>query len=125
MLLPGVACLGVGSVLISATSGRGRPRYAMINGLITTPIAIVLYVVLINADQATGAAIASTLAYVISFVIAAHLLPSYDRHVAARLLLPTRTEFARLPARRQRTSPPLRMKLRPPQLRDFASSTVR
>ena len=48
ILLPGVACLGVGSVLISATSGRGRPRYAMINGLITTPIAIALYM---RADQ--------------------------------------------------------------------------
>ena len=92
ILLPGVACLGVASVLISATSGRGRPRYAMINGLITTPIAIALYIVLINADQATGAAIASTLVYVISFVIAA-LFYRRMTGTSLRVILPTRTEF--------------------------------
>ena len=108
LLLPGVACLGVGSVLISATSGRGRPRYAMINGLITTRIAIALYVVLINADQATGAAIASTLAYVCSFVIAVNLLPSYDRHFAPPVASDPR-RAARLPARRDRAPPPLRL----------------
>jgi O-antigen/teichoic acid export membrane protein len=92
LLLPGVACLGIGSVLISATSGRGRPRYAMINGLITTPLAIVLYVILINADGATGAAIASSLTYATSFILAAFF---YRRTTGASLtiMLPTRTEL--------------------------------
>jgi O-antigen/teichoic acid export membrane protein len=71
LLLPGIVCVGIGSVLVSATAGRGHPRYAMVNGIIATPLAIVLYVVFIDAYGATGAAIASTLAYIVSFVLAA------------------------------------------------------
>jgi O-antigen/teichoic acid export membrane protein len=92
LLLPGVACLGVSSVLVSATSGRGHPRYAMINGLLATPLAIVLYFVLIAADGATGAALASSIAYAFSFVLAAHF---YRRATGLPLsvMRPTRTEL--------------------------------
>jgi O-antigen/teichoic acid export membrane protein len=91
LLLPGVACLGVSSVLVSATAGRGHPRYAMINGLLTTPLAIALYFVLIDAGGATGASIASSISYIFAFGLAAVF---YRRAtgVPLRTMLPTRAE---------------------------------
>jgi O-antigen/teichoic acid export membrane protein len=92
LLLPGVACLGVSSVLVSATAGRGHPRYAMINGLLTTPLAIVLYIVLIGADGATGASIASSISYIFAFVLAA-IFYRRATGVPLRTLIPTRLEL--------------------------------
>jgi O-antigen/teichoic acid export membrane protein len=92
LLLPGIVLVGIASVLVSATAGRGHPRYAMLNGLIATPIAIALYVILIDSDGATGAAVASTIAYAVSFVLAAYF---YRRATGTPLsiMLPTKTEL--------------------------------
>lgn len=92
LLLPGIVLVGIASVLVSATAGRGHPRYAMINGLVATPIAIALYVILIDADGATGAAVASSVAYTVSFALAVFF---YRRATGLPLttMLPTRTEL--------------------------------
>jgi O-antigen/teichoic acid export membrane protein len=93
LLLPGVACSGVATVLVSATAGRGHPRYAMVTGLLTAPVALALYVVLIEADGATGAALGSTLSYAFSFLVAALLYRRATGLALAGALRPTAAEL--------------------------------
>jgi O-antigen/teichoic acid export membrane protein len=66
LLIPGVAALGVAKVLSAVFSGRGFPRYALYTTVITVPATLALYVVLIPPLHATGAALASTLSYLVS-----------------------------------------------------------
>ena len=66
LLIPGVAALGVAKVLSAIFSGRGFPRYALYTTVITVPITLALYGLLIPPLDATGAALASTLSYLIS-----------------------------------------------------------
>jgi len=90
ILLPGSAALGFASVFYAALSGRGHPGYAFRGALIVTPLAVVLYVLLIPPFHATGAAIASSIAYVAAAVVAGtfarHLtdLPVVSRLVPGR-----------------------------------------
>lgn len=56
--------------MISAVlTGRGFPRYALYNTAIATPITLALYLVLIPSLHATGAALASTISYLISVLL--------------------------------------------------------
>lgn len=68
--LPGVALLGIAGVLSASYVGRGRPIYSLWTALIVTPSTMVLYALLIPAHGATGAAIASSLSFTLSFVLA-------------------------------------------------------
>jgi O-antigen/teichoic acid export membrane protein len=63
VLLPGVLLLGIGKVLSSAIAGRGYPRYVLYSGAISMPITLALYLTLIPAFDAWGAAIASSISY--------------------------------------------------------------
>ena len=94
ILLPGVALIGVAGVLSATIVGRGRPGYSLITALITTPLTIVLYVLLIPPFGAIGAALASTVSYTCSFLLAAIF---YQRVTGAGVLarlVPTRSELA-------------------------------
>lgn len=68
--LPGVALLGVVGVLSASYIGRGRPELSLYSALVVTPATMVLYAVLIPAHGATGAALASSLSFALSFVLA-------------------------------------------------------
>ena len=70
ILLPGVLTIGFGMALSAVTTGRGHPQYALYLSLITFPITIVMYLVLIPRFDATGAAIATTLSYIITTAVA-------------------------------------------------------
>jgi O-antigen/teichoic acid export membrane protein len=93
ILLPGSALLGLSGVLSATTIGRGHPMYSLYNALITTPIAIALYALLIPAMGATGAALASTVLYTLSFAITAWFYRRVTGRRLLPLLIPTRSEL--------------------------------
>jgi O-antigen/teichoic acid export membrane protein len=93
ILLPGVAANGISGVLAATVVGRGRPKYSLYAVLISTPPTLVLYAVLIPWLDATGAALASTLSYLITFVAIAVLYGRLTGRSLARSLVPTRSEW--------------------------------
>ena len=98
ILLPGAAAVGIGSILAATIVGRGRPIYTLYITLVSTPLTVLLYAVLIPPWHAVGAAVASTLSYCSSFLLGSF----YYRRVTGRrvlpLLLPTRSEWDDLAA---------------------------
>jgi O-antigen/teichoic acid export membrane protein len=93
LLIPGAIAVGYATVISSALVGRGRPRYLLIGGSITTVVAIGLYLVLVPAYHANGAAVASTLAYALNFLIAAYFLRRVSGLPVFSRLLPGREEL--------------------------------
>jgi O-antigen/teichoic acid export membrane protein len=69
LLLPGALALALTKVLTGVIIGRGFPRYSMITTLIVTPATVAAYFVLIEAEQAVGAALATTGSYAASAVL--------------------------------------------------------
>jgi O-antigen/teichoic acid export membrane protein len=98
ILLPGCALFGIASVLAATINGRGFPGFSLRAGAISTPIALVLYAVLIPLMDELGAAIASSLSYAINFVITAVYYRRATGERVAPLLVPTREEVADLRA---------------------------
>jgi O-antigen/teichoic acid export membrane protein len=70
VLLPGVLALGVGKVLGSVVAGRGKPRYNLYTGALSAVITLGLYFALIPPYGDWGAAIASSISYLTTTVIA-------------------------------------------------------
>jgi O-antigen/teichoic acid export membrane protein len=93
ILLPGTAALAIGGVLWSTIIGRGKPIYSLYTSLVVTPITIGLYVWLIPQHDATGAAVASTLSYSLSFAMAAGFYFRTTGRRVYRLLIPSRSEL--------------------------------
>ena len=89
ILLPGVSLLAIGNVLFATILGRGRPGYSLWSALIATPLTIGLYVLLIPSLEATGAALASTLSYTLSFLLAAYFYRRATGRPVLPLLVPT------------------------------------
>lgn len=91
--LPGAVAIGIGSVLSSTIVGRGRPVYSLYTALVTTPVTVVLYLTLIPALDATGAALASSLSFLLSFAITAAFYRRTTGRAVLPLLVPTRSEL--------------------------------
>lgn len=94
IMLPGVALLGVSGTLLATFVGRGHPGYSLAITAIVTPVTLLLYALLIPAEHARGAALASSISYAVTFVLAALV---YRRATGAAVLprlLPTRSELA-------------------------------
>jgi Na+-driven multidrug efflux pump len=81
-------------VLAATVVGRGHPRYSLYIALITTPLTIAMYVVLIPWLHATGAALASTLSYVCTLLLFCLAYGRVTDRNAFRLMVPTRGEFS-------------------------------
>jgi O-antigen/teichoic acid export membrane protein len=93
ILIPGITALGIGGVLSSSIVGKGKPQYSLYNVLIVTPPTLALYAVLIPSLEASGAALASSLSYCGSTLIAWF----YFRRATGldrRVLMPGRDELA-------------------------------
>src|SRR5215207_4994857 len=71
ILLPGVALLGVGRVLVAAFSGRGAANDALLVGLVSFPLTFVAFLIVIPDHGMTGAAIVSCCSYAASSLLAA------------------------------------------------------
>ena len=93
ILLPGAVAIGIAVVLSSTIAGRGKPVYSLYSALVVTPVTLALYVWLIPWLDATGAALASTISYCLSFVVAAAFYRRATGRRVDRLLLPSRSEL--------------------------------
>lgn len=91
--LPGVALIGLAGVLSATILGRGHPEYGLYSALIVTPATMVLYAVLIPSLKAPGAALASSLSFTLSFVLAAFFYRRATGRGVLRLMIPTRSEL--------------------------------
>ena len=93
ILLPGSAAIAISSVMYATIVGRGWPIYSLYGALISTPLTIGLYLVLIPPLHATGAAVASSISYCGGFLIGCHYYRRVTGHRVAPTLIPTRSEF--------------------------------
>lgn len=66
VLLPAVLVIGVAKILSSAIAGRGYPRYTLFVAAVSAPLTLVLYLTLIPAFDAWGAAVSSALSYLLT-----------------------------------------------------------
>ena len=94
ILLPGVALLGIASPLSATIVGRGHPGLLLKGALVVTPLTVVLYVVLIPALHAPGAALASSVSYAATFTAAVLFYHRATGRNPLPLMVPTRSEFA-------------------------------
>lgn len=93
ILIPGAALAALARVLAASVIGRGKPIYALYAALITTPLTVALYVGLIPWLHASGAALASTLSYSMSFLLFAWYFERTSGTSVLPLLVPTRSEI--------------------------------
>jgi O-antigen/teichoic acid export membrane protein len=93
ILLPGAAAIAVSSVLAATVVGRGKPVYSLYVALVITPLTIVLYAIVIPWLEADGAAIASTVSYLGTFLLWCVLYGRATGRSVFPLLVPTRSEL--------------------------------
>lgn len=106
ILLPGTALLGIAGTVAAIIVARGRPDYTLWGALIATPPTILLYLVVVPAFDAVGAAIASTTSYAFVFFLTAYFYRRATRKSVWPVILPTRGEvddYARLLAAARRS----------------------
>ena len=70
VLLPGVVLLGSCKVLANDIGGRGFPHYNSINSGLSFVATVIFDLLLIPKMGVVGAALASTLSYILGFVLA-------------------------------------------------------
>ncbi|HEU0023318.1 MAG TPA: polysaccharide biosynthesis C-terminal domain-containing protein, partial [Thermoleophilaceae bacterium] len=70
LLIPGISLVGVGGVLSATIVGKGKPQYSLYNVLVVTPPTLAMYALLIPPFGAQGAAIASSVSYAATTLIA-------------------------------------------------------
>ena len=87
IVVPGVALLGVGRVMVAAFTGRGAANHALIVGLVSFPLTFVAFLLVIPDHGTTGAAIVSCCSYVATSLLSAVLFfRSTGTPVAAALV---------------------------------------
>jgi O-antigen/teichoic acid export membrane protein len=94
ILLPGVAMLGVGRVMVAAFTGEGAANEALFVGLVSFPLTFIAFMLVIPDHGSTGAAIVSCCSYIVASVLAAYLFLRARGHSARTALVP-RTEDLR------------------------------
>ena len=88
ILLPGVAMLGVGRVMVAAFTGGGAANSALFVGLVSFPLTFIAFLFVIPDHGTTGAAIVSCCSYVVSSLLAAVLYFRGSGASPRRSLLP-------------------------------------
>jgi O-antigen/teichoic acid export membrane protein len=94
LLLPGVCALGISGVLTANVTGRGRPEYELYTALLSTPVTVVAYLVLIPSMGAVGAALASTGCYVVTLAITYTFFRKVTGLSGLSPFVPTRVELS-------------------------------
>ncbi len=93
ILVPGVALLGVGRVMVAAFTGRGAANQALIVGLVSFPLTFVAFLLVIPDHGTTGAAIVSCCSYVAVSLLSAILFFRSTRTPIAAALLPRSSDL--------------------------------
>jgi O-antigen/teichoic acid export membrane protein len=88
ILLPGVALLGVGRVMVAAFTGEGAANEALFVGLVSFPLTFVAFLLVIPDHGPTGAAIVSCCSYIATSLLAAFLFVRARGHSARTALVP-------------------------------------
>lgn len=96
-LLPGVLIASVAKVVSPVVTGRGYPIYSVYNVLITVPVTLILYFVMIPTLGATGAAIASSASYSLTTIIAMYFYRRVTGNPIQAALVPTRADVREYP----------------------------
>jgi O-antigen/teichoic acid export membrane protein len=102
ILLPGVALLGVGRVMVAAFTGEGAANQALFVGLVSFPLTFLAFLLVIPDHGDTGAAVVSCCSYVASSLLAAFLFLRHRRVSVRSALVPNREDlrdYARLARR--------------------------
>ena len=73
ILVPGVALLGVARVMVAAFTGRGAANHALLVGLVSFPLTLVAFLLVIPDHGSTGAALVSCGSYVAVSLLSALL----------------------------------------------------
>ena len=98
ILLPGVMLLGVGRVMVAAFTGEGAANEALLVGLVSFPLTLVAFLLVIPDHGSTGAAVVSCCSYIVASLLAAYLFLREPRHSVRGSLVP-RADDLRRPAR--------------------------
>jgi O-antigen/teichoic acid export membrane protein len=88
ILLPGVALLGVGRVMVAAFTGEGAANDALFVGLVSFPLTFVAFLLVIPDHGSTGAAVVSCGSYIVASLLAAYLFLREPRHSFRNSLVP-------------------------------------
>ena len=88
IMLPGVALLGVGRVMVAAFTGRGAANQALLVGLVSFPVTLIAFLLVIPDHGSTGAAIVSCCSYVVVSLLSAVLFFRSTRTPLSAALVP-------------------------------------
>lgn len=97
LLLPGVLILSIAKVISPIITGRGFPQYSVYNGLISVPVTLALYLVLIPRLGATGAALASSASYMLTTVVAMYFYRRATGGSVRAAVIPTLADLREYP----------------------------
>lgn len=89
IMLPGVALLGVGRVMVAAFTGEGAATEALFVGLVSFPLTFLAFLLVIPDHGATGAAVVSSCSYIVASGLAAYLFLRAPGHSVRSSLVPT------------------------------------
>jgi O-antigen/teichoic acid export membrane protein len=73
IMVPGVALLGVGRVMVAAFTGRGAANQALMVGVVSFPLTLIAFLFVIPDHGSTGAAVVSCCSYIVASVLGAFL----------------------------------------------------
>ena len=92
-LLPGIVGMSISKVISADLSGRGKPQYATYTSAITVFGTVILDIALIPTFSIIGAAIASSIAYLVSSILSV-IWFSKETHTQWRqVIVPTRDDL--------------------------------
>ena len=97
LLLPGVLILSIGKVISSVVTGRGFPQYSVYNVLISVPVTLSLYLILIPPLGATSAALASSASYMLTTVVAMYFYRRATGSSVRTAVVPTLADLREYP----------------------------
>jgi O-antigen/teichoic acid export membrane protein len=93
IVVPGVALLGVARVMVAAFTGRGAANHALLVGLLSFPLTVIAYLLVIPDFGDTGAAIVSCGSYVLVSLLAGLLFFRTTEAGIGDSLLPRRQDL--------------------------------
>ena len=93
LLLPGGVATGLATIFTASLMGRGRPAYVLGGALASTAIAIGLYLAFVPIYKANGAAVASTVSYLVNALVLGALLQRLSGRPTLPRLVPGRAEL--------------------------------
>ncbi|TLS38493.1 flippase [Pseudalkalibacillus caeni] len=94
LLLPGIAVLSVEKILSNDIAARGKPELNMYVSFFNVPFNVVLNVILIPQIGVSGAAIATSVTYIISFIIKIAIFKKVTGEDYANFLFIQKSDFA-------------------------------